>query len=50
MPMIIKLFILAQTVETDYWFCRDLPTTTKLLKYLNEQGWTVDWQEKPFIL
>ncbi|AUC62043.1 hypothetical protein AA637_13225 [Cyanobacterium sp. HL-69] len=36
--------------RTDYWFCRDLPTTTKLLKYLNEQGWTVDWQEKPFIL
>ncbi|MBE9223064.1 hypothetical protein IQ215_10190 [Cyanobacterium stanieri LEGE 03274] len=34
----------------DYWFCRDLPTTTKLLKYLNQQGWTVDWQEKPFKL
>lgn len=34
--------------RSDYWFCRDLPTTTKLLKYLNEQGWTVDWREKPF--
>jgi len=34
----------------EYWFCRDLPTTTHLLKYLNEQGWTVDWQEKPFSL
>ncbi|AFZ47857.1 hypothetical protein Cyast_1902 [Cyanobacterium stanieri PCC 7202] len=36
--------------RVDYWFCRDLPTTTKLLKYLNEQGWTVDWREKPFVL
>ncbi|MGY6529623.1 MAG: hypothetical protein ACXITR_06805 [Cyanobacterium sp.] len=36
--------------RSHYWFCKDLPTTTKLLKYLNEQGWIVDWQEKPFIV
>ncbi len=34
--------------QQEYWFCRDLPTTTKLLKYLNQQGWNIDWQEKPF--
>lgn len=34
----------------EYWFCRNLKVTMPLLKYLNEQGWQVDWQEKPFSL
>jgi hypothetical protein len=34
--------------EKDYWFCRNIQYSVPLLKYLNEQGWNVDWQEKPF--
>ncbi len=34
----------------EYWFCRNLQATMPLLKYLNQQGWQVDWQEKPFSL
>lgn len=34
----------------EYWFCRNLQVTMPLLKYLNQQGWQVDWQEKPFSL
>lgn len=36
--------------EKEYWFCRNLQVTMPLLKYLNQQGWQVDWQEKPFSL
>ncbi len=34
----------------EYWFCRNLQIAMPLLKYLNDQGWQVDWQEKPFSL
>ncbi|GAB4314864.1 MAG: hypothetical protein Kow0091_21980 [Geminocystis sp.] len=36
--------------ENQYWFCRNIELTMILLKYLNEKNWSVDWQEKPFIL
>lgn len=34
--------------EKQYWFCRNLELVMPLLKYLNEQNWSVDWHEKPF--
>ena len=34
--------------QRDYWFCRNINYSVPLLKYINEQGWNVDWQEKPF--
>lgn len=34
--------------QKDYWFCRNIQYSTPLSKYLNEQGWSVDWKEKPF--
>lgn len=36
--------------EHQYWFCRNIEVTMALLKYLNEKNWSVDWQEKPFLL
>jgi hypothetical protein len=36
--------------ETNYWFCRNIQDSLPLLKYLHEQGWNVDWQEKPFTI
>lgn len=34
--------------QKQYWFCRNLENTMPLLKYLNQNNWSVDWQEKPF--
>ena len=36
--------------EKQYWFCRNLEVTMPLLKYLNERNWSIDWQEKPFVI
>ena len=44
------IFIDSQQNLKEYWFCRNLQITMPLLKYLNQQGWQVDWQEKPFSL
>lgn len=44
------IFIDNEQNSKEYWFCRNLQVTMPLLKYLNEQGWQVDWQEKPFSL
>ena len=45
-----ELIFVAQDNNKEYWFCRDLQVALPLLKYLNEQGWRVDWQEKPFFV
>ena len=45
-----QITVIGSDTKRDYWFCRDIQTSLTLLKYLNEQGWKVDWQEKPFIL
>jgi len=36
--------------EKQYWFCRNLECLMPLLKYLKAKNWSVDWQEKPFII
>ncbi|MBF2057719.1 MAG: hypothetical protein IGQ45_11010 [Cyanobacterium sp. T60_A2020_053] len=45
-----QIIMTGENEQKEYWFCRDLGSTMPLLKYLNEQNWQVDWQEKPFIL
>ena len=43
-----QITVTSSDTKRDYWFCQDIQTPLTLLKYLNEQGWKVDWQEKPF--
>lgn len=43
-----QITVTGSDTKKEYWFCRDIQTSLTLLKYLNEQGWKVDWQEKPF--
>ena len=45
-----QIIVTSGDAQRDYWFCRDIQTSLPLLKYLNEQEWKVDWQEKPFNL
>lgn len=45
-----QIVFLEENKEKQYWFCRNLEILMPLLKYLKGQNWTVDWQEKPFIL
>lgn len=43
-----QITVISNNDQKDYWFCRNLQCSLPLLKYLNQQGWNVDWQEKPF--
>lgn len=45
-----QITFIAENQEHQYWFCRNIEITMTLLKYLNEKNWTVDWQEKPFLI
>jgi hypothetical protein len=45
-----QITVISNNDQKDYWFCRNLKCSLPLLKYLNEQGWNVDWQEKPFTI
>ena len=45
-----QVIFIGDNQEKQYWFCRNLELVMPLLKYLNEQNWLVDWQEKPFYI
>ena len=45
-----QIIFIDSTQEKQYWFCRNLEATMPLLKYLNQNNWSVDWQEKPFTM
>lgn len=45
-----QITVVSNQDQKDYWFCRNIQHSLPLLKYFNEQGWNVDWQEKPFVL
>lgn len=45
-----QIIFLDEDQEKQYWFCRNLEMMMPLLKYLKEKNWSVDWQEKPFII
>ncbi|BAQ65172.1 hypothetical protein [Geminocystis sp. NIES-3709] len=45
-----QIIFVNEDQEKQYWFCRNLEMVMPLLKYLKEKNWSVDWQEKPFIV
>lgn len=45
-----QITFLDENQEKQYWFCRNLQMMMPLLKYLKSKNWSVDWQEKPFII
>jgi hypothetical protein len=45
-----QIIVISMNYQKDYWFCRNAEYSVPLIKYFNNKGWTVDWQEKPFTM
>lgn len=45
-----QIIVINKNNRKDYWFCQNAEYSVPLIQYLEEKGWEVDWQEKPFAL